>query len=355
MKEFNNIGVIGEGKMGSSIFFFLLSFPFELVWLCSSDIQRELSEKTFRKKTRLLNQSGVMIDAEYIFKAENTKITSNADDLKNCDLIIEAITEDVVAKNNLFTKINESINPECIFTTNSSSIIPSSLSIPDRRKEKFAGLHFFYPVPYKSIVEIITASYTSTDTSKALSNFIININKRPFLQKEEHASILNRLFLDFQAEACNISEEGILSFKEIDELVRRNLFPIGVFEFFDHVGIDIMLSSVKSFTRGKKDKGFYKSIIIQLESLMKENRLGIKTKHGFYDYRQSVNGQSIAGNFMNNREQYEHQVIDRLWKHYIESVNFVIDEQLCSREDLTFAVKDYMGMDSDPFIRKPEI
>jgi 3-hydroxybutyryl-CoA dehydrogenase len=350
LNKFKNIGVVGEGKMGSSIFLYLNGFDFRLIWLCSSEPEKEKALKTFMKKTRLLFQSGVMTEPEYVSKSENTKVTSSVDDLKECDLIIEAITEDTDAKRMLFESLDKTVNAKCILTTNSSSIIPSQLISSESRKDKVAGLHFFFPVPLKNTVELITCTWTSLQTEESLYHFLLQINKRPFHQIESHAFILNRLLLDFQAGAFQVLMEGKLSYKEIDELVRKSIFPIGVFEFFDHVGIDIMLSSVKSYTQNADNKEFYESLIQKMEELVTLNRLGIKTRHGFYDYAHPEESSAINSNEVKEAIEYKNTVTDRLWGYYIRSVLSVIESGLCSREDLAFYVKDYLGMDTDPFI-----
>ena len=350
LKEVHKIGVVGEGKMGSSIFFYLNGFDYNLSWLCSSEPEKEKALKTFIKKSRLLFQSGVLTESEYVAKSESTKVTASVDDLKDCDLIIEAITEEINAKRMLFESLHKAVNANCIFTTNSSSIIPSHLISSESRNDKVAGLHFFFPVPFKNTVELITGTFTSLQTKESLHHFLLEINKRPFHQTESHAFILNRLLLDFQAEAFQVLLEVKLSYREIDELVKKSIFPIGVFEFFDYVGIDIMLSSVKSYTQNADNKEFYEPLIQKMEELVKLNRLGIKTRHGFYDYAHPEGSSAINRNEANEATDYKNIIKDRLWGYYIRSVLSVIESGMCSREDLAWYVKDYMGMDTDPFI-----
>jgi 3-hydroxybutyryl-CoA dehydrogenase len=271
------------------------------------------------------------------------------EDLEDCDLIIEAITEDIDLKRVLFESLNKAVNAECIFATNSSSFIPSKLISSGERKDKVAGLHFFFPVAMKKTVELITGSQTSLETKESLNRFLVKINKRPFSQDESNAFILNRLLLDFQAEAFNVLGEGKLSFMEIDELVKQRFFPIGAFEFFDHVGIDVMLSSIRSYTRDSTNKGFYAPLFQKLEELVKLNHLGIKTKHGFYDYSLQQELSSVPTNSAIDLLDHKNNAADRLWDYYIRSVKSVIDSGICTREDLAFYVKDYLGMDTDPF------
>jgi 3-hydroxyacyl-CoA dehydrogenase len=349
MNTIRNIGVIGEGKMGTSIFLYLTGFDFHLVWLCSSEPEKEKALKMINRKSRLLFQSGVLTESEYISKAKNTKVTASVDDLKDCDLIIESINEDKDAKTKLFESLHKTVNANCIFTTNSSSIFPSQLFLPESRKDKVAGLHFFFPVPFKNTVELIASASTSVQTRESLHQFLLEIKKRPFLQPESHAFVLNRLLLDFQAGAYNVFLEGIFSYKDIDDLIKQSIFPIGVFEFFDHVGIDIMLASVKAYTQNADNKAFYAPLIQKMEELIQQNHLGIKTRHGFYDY---VNPEDpISKNPIEAYEnsEYRNIVTDRLKGLYIRSVLSVIESGICSRQELAGYLQDYLGMDDDPY------
>jgi len=335
--------------MGKSIFFYLAGYDFRLTWLVSSDAENEKARKSFIKRIKILLQSGVLTEAEYVSRIDKTNVTTAFGDLKDCDLVIEAINEDVAAKRDLFKSLDKAVNANCIFTTNSSAILPSQLVPSESRKEKFCGMHFFFPVAMKNVVELITNSSSSLQTIESLQRFLLKINKAPFLQDETDAFILNRLFLDFQAAAYHVFREGRLSYYEIDELVREHLFPIGVFEFFDHVGIDVMLSSVKAYTKDTGNKMFYDPLIEKMEELVKLNHLGIKVKQGFYDYISQEEKVVNATGTSEDKSDYKHRVTERLWGYFINSVTSVIEKGLSTREELAYAIKDYMGMDTDPF------
>jgi 3-hydroxyacyl-CoA dehydrogenase len=349
MYEIKKIGVVGEGKMGTSIFLFLNGFNFQLIWLCSSEGEVEKVQKTVNKKTKLLFQCGVITEQEYVSKTESTKITASINDLHDCDLIIETITEDRDLKRKLFNTLNEVVKPGCIFTSNSSSIIPSILVPSENRKDKFAGLHFFFPVPVNQMVELVISSSISLETRKSLLFFITQIKKIPLLLSEDNAFILNKLFLDFQAGAFNIYQEGKLSYKEIDEIIKESFFPIGVFEFFDHVGIDIMLLSIKSYCQNSKNMEFYNPIIWKMEEMVLENKLGLKTKEGFYDYTNLKAENADKKSNIENIEAIKRDALDVLKKYFNNSIQNVINLKICSIEELRFAVKEYMGIDYDPF------
>lgn len=348
MHKIKNITVIGEGKMGTSLFFYLHEFNYHLTWLCSSDFAKEKTDKLLRRKLKHLFLNGIYSEADQSAILECRKVTASIEDLGNCDLIIEAISENTEAKRKLFQSLHKIAKPECLFATNSSSVIPSQLMVPESRKDKTAGMHFFFPVTLKNSVELITSSSTSRDTRETLLQFLVDINKKPFLQNESDAFILNRIFLDFQSCAFRLLSDTILSCAEIDALVKQHMFPLGVFEFFDHVGIDIMLSSVATYTQNSDNLEFYSPMIKKLEEMVQRNFLGVKTGKGFYEYPNKAVLKQVVGNGLSAVKQ--RTVKDQLWLHYISSVSRVIEGDICSRDDLAGHVRDYLGIDRDPFI-----
>jgi 3-hydroxybutyryl-CoA dehydrogenase len=348
LKSIKKIGIIGEGKMGTSIFLYLNHFDYKLYWLCSSEEASNEARKLFVKKMKSQLHCAVLTEQEYVAKVERTVITANPADLADCDLVIEAIPEDINLKRKLFEVVETLINPDCIFTTNSSSIIPSKLIPSVNREDKFAGLHFFFPVQLKKYLELIRGDDTTTETINTLNDFLALINKKSFIQHEKFAFLLNRLFLDYQAGAYQIYLEGRLSYREIDQLVKTHLFPFGIFEFFDHVGIDVMLASVKAYADDAPNKEFYSPLIEKMEQLIKENRMGIKTKQGFYDYDQPVKRENQDLEHL--PDPYERQVLDQLWGYYINSVQIVLDSGIIEKDELAEAIKDYTGIEVDPFI-----
>lgn len=351
MLKIKKVAVTGEGKMGSSIFLYLNGFDFHLSWLCSSEEERDRARSVFSTRTKRLWKSGAISEAEYLSKNEKTKVTAAPADLKDCDLIIEAITENREAKKAIFASLDALVNSSCIFTTNSSSIVPSLLFPSESRKAKVAGLHFLYPVAMKNTVELISNPYTSQEVIGSLTLFLQQINKIPFLQDESNAFILNRILLDFQAGAFHILQEGGWSQSNIDDLVRTCFFPVGVFEFFDHVGIDIMLSSMRAYTQNAENKEFYAPMIHVLGTMVTRNQLGMKTGRGFYDYNGKTETPFSGGPVSGKKGPARKVVRDRLWGYYMRSVASVIESQICSREELAGYLKDYLGTDNDPFER----
>jgi 3-hydroxybutyryl-CoA dehydrogenase len=278
------VGIIGEGKMGTNLFYYLLEFPFSLVWICSADADIEKIRTVFTKKTKRLFDAGIINEPKYKLLLGNRMITSDIHAIASCDLIIEAVSENLDLKKRLFKNIHSIVNPDCIITSNSSSFNPSLLVPAASHEDRFAGLHFFYPVSLKNIVELIVTGNTSRVTIGHLQEFLSTIDRNYLLLKEDCSFILNRIFLDFQVEAFRIVNTMNLTFAQADELVREHFSPAGVFGFCDHVGNDIMLTSVKNYTASIDEQHEYQPFIDKLEELVKDNRLGVKSGSGFYSY-----------------------------------------------------------------------
>jgi 3-hydroxybutyryl-CoA dehydrogenase len=345
MNKISKIGIIGEGKMGTNLFYYLLDFPFSLVWVCSADADIEKIIHGFAKKIKRLFNAGILSEAKYTLLQNDVLITADIHEIRSCDLVMETIYEDLELKKRLFKSINSIANPQCIITSNSSSFNPSEL-LPERsRKDYFAGLHFFYPVSLKNIVEIIVTDSTSQATIDLLVEFLSIIDRNYLLLKENSSFILNRIFLGFQNEAYRIVTEMKLSIAQMDELVKNEFFPSGVFEFCDHVGNEIMLTSVRNYTANVSDKQDYQTFIDKLEELVQENRLGVKSSSGFYSYprEESPKENSIQ---VIEPEIYR-KIIFRLQSSMKQSIEKFSLQSGIFPAALNNAMKEYLGMERD--------
>jgi len=277
------IAIIGEGKMGTNLLYYLLDMDFNLVWICSPEADLEKLSRTLTRRLGRSLEAGIIDDTRHQDILDRIKISNNLDDVASCDLVIEAISENIEAKKLLFSRLDGIAPPACIFTSNSSSITPSSLVPSVSRKDKFTGLHFFYPIALKDIAEVITTPETSVETLKKITSFLETISRNYIILDEKNSFILNRIFLQFQNEAFLLVNDNKASIQQIDRIVRDHFFPTGVFEFFDSVGLDIMLASVINYSRNDIAEERYFPLILRLQEHVSEGRLGAKTKAGFYD------------------------------------------------------------------------
>ncbi len=226
----------------------------------------------------------------------NTLITNDLQQLQHCDLIIEAISENLELKHKLFVELDRIASCDCIFASNSSSINSSELLLSESRKNRFIGLHFFYPVALKNIVEFIISDFTSKEVINKINQFLSVIQRDHLLLKESDSFILNKIFLDFQNEAFIIVNEGNMTISQMDMLVKKYFFPVGVFDFCDSVGNDIMLTSVRNYIRNYSNRNYYNPFVHELERLVMEHKSGIKSEAGFYSYPVEVRADDLLLN-----------------------------------------------------------
>jgi len=345
--EIKTIGIVGEGKMGTNLFYYLLEFGFSIVWLCSENADLEKLQKTYLKKIKRLFDAGVIDNDRNEFLLKNILLTKEINNLIACDLIIEAITENLEHKKNLFSILDPLVLPHCIFTSNSSSINPSEMCPSVMRQDKFAGLHFFYPVSLKNIAELIITDAVSEETQRRLVEFLTAIERDHILLKEDSSFILNRIFLDLQNDAFRIVSAGEFTIYQMDVLIKKHFSPSGVFEFCDNVGNDIMLESVNNYKRNDNDNKTYLPFIRKLEMLVHEKKLGIKTGEGFYVYD---NGTQNSNSIREENAAENHQ-------ETVKHLHSVIRNSLIKWSDrgkipllnLNNAMKEYLGSEKDFF------
>jgi len=289
-----------------------------------------------------------MIDEQRLKHLQDSVLVSHDHrKLVDSDLIIECIWEDKHLKQKLFAEITPFISDTCILSSNSSSINPSGLCPKVDFRERFIGLHYFYPLKLKNIVEIIRTDDTSRETLDTMTAFCQNTGKTYLLEDEYSSFILNKLFLEVQNEAFNIYREGVLSYRQIDKIVDNNLFPGGIFSFFDQVGNDIMLESIKNYVPKSEIKPYH-ALVHKFEELKSHNLLGIKTQAGFYNYQDFNTAETLLSSETPD-EEYVQKVTQRLINVYASKAKSIVDGGICSRDLLEFAAKEYMNADKGPF------
>jgi 3-hydroxybutyryl-CoA dehydrogenase len=348
MTKLTTIGIIGEGKMGTNLFYYLLDFDFTLVWIGSAEADPEKLKKNLLKKIGRLLENGLISEEKHEFLKNNTIISSQVQDLAGCDLVIEAITENASLKRRVFKAMDPVLRVDAILASNSSSVYPQELLPSCVRKRNFVGIHFFYPVALKNIVEFITTEYTSWQTRETVEHFLQSINRKFLVLDEQHGFILNKIFLDFQNEAYLIVREGKVTTEQMDEIVKQHFFPSGVFEFIDSVGIDVMLASVMNYVRDYPQKDYFDPFVRHLQSLADAGKLGQKTQQGFYSWPKELPGEPL---FIEDSsvQVLISEIIKRLSFTYISSAKRFAMQSKCDVEALNSALIEYFGTDKGPF------
>lgn len=214
----------------------------------------------------------------------NCNLSQDPMEIKNADFAIECIVEDIEKKHKLLTILDENAPNHTIFATNTSSLRITDISscLSSSRREKFIGLHFFNPVPSMKLVELIPA-LASQETRTKVHEFTKTINKTVIECKDTPGFVVNRLLVPYILESIHLVERGESTMKEVDVAMKLGAgYPMGPFELADYVGLDTLLFIAMNWE--KELKGMYK-VPELLKKLVSQNKLGKKTKIGFYEYK----------------------------------------------------------------------
>lgn len=335
--------------MGKDLFDFLNGFSFHLTIFCKSEESVEQIKKVFEKKQKRSLKYQLDDQDTFGFRNKNTVITSDLNQLSSCNLVIESITEDLHLKRDLYKRLEVIISKDCIIASNTSSIAPKQLFKKALHKDRCVGLHFFFPVAVKDLVEINISEKTDDRTVLSVREFLNEIGKFHLVLYGNDHFLINRIFLKMQAGCCQIIKEGKYQVHELDELVTSGLFPVGVFEFFDHVGNDVMLQSVKNYIHYENDPLFYQPMIDVLEAEVNEGKLGIKTASGFYKYprKKTVSDAQI-------KENMDH-VYQKMTHWYLDGVFDTVSNSICTNDEMEHIVKAYMMIEKNPFELAKEV
>jgi len=351
-KQIQTIGIIGEGKMGTSLFYYLLDFGFRIVWIGSEAADLEKMQKGFQKKVKRAFENTLISENRLLFLFEHVVISKKLNDLAKCDLVIEAISENIDLKRDLFKRIDGIIPKDKILASNSSSINPSLLVPSVERKESFIGLHFFYPIQLKNIVEFIITGDTSKETQRMIKDFFHKIKRNFLLLKEKDSFILNRIFLDFQNEAFLIIRDGYINVPHIDDIVKKYFFPSGVFEFIDNVGTDIMAVSIRNYISDYPHKDYFEPLLNELEKMVSEGKLGQKSGTGFYKYPKETDESRVSFCDDPSNASIVADVMKRLKFSYISSVKRFAGQSKINLNDLNEAIREYFGIERGPLTQE---
>ena len=283
--KISSIGIVGAGTMGSGISQVAALTGYDIVM---QDVSQEATDRglgTINKSLqRLADREKITADAK---DAAIRKITTTTDlsDLADCDLVIEAATENMPLKLELFEKINKVTRPETIIASNTSSLSLTKLASVINRPDKVIGMHFFNPVPIMLLVEIIRALQTSDDTFTRVDQLTRELGKTPVSVKDSPGFVVNRMLVPMINEAVFILYEGIASADEIDAAMKLGAgHPMGPLALADMIGIDVCLYVMNILLEEFGDSKFRPCSL--LKQMVDAGYLGRKSGKGFFDYGQ---------------------------------------------------------------------
>ncbi|WP_348651829.1 3-hydroxybutyryl-CoA dehydrogenase [Iodidimonas sp. MBR-22] len=277
------VGVVGAGQMGNGIAHVIALGGHEVVL---SDIAKERAEQGLGIIRHNLERQ---VNRELITQDEMDKafarisITDNLAHMKDADLVIEAASEKENVKVAIFKELCETLKPEALLATNTSSISITRLASSTDRPEKFIGMHFMNPVPIMKLVEVIRGIATSEETYKIAREFVSDLGKDVAIAEDFPAFIVNRILLPMINEAIYTLYEGVGSVEAIDKAMRLGAnHPMGPLQLADFIGLDTCLSIMQVLYEGLADTKYRPCPL--LVKYVEAGWIGRKVGRGFYDY-----------------------------------------------------------------------
>ena len=282
--EIKKVGVLGCGLMGSGITLVSASSGYETV---AREADEELAEKGLGVINRWL---GISVARKKITEEEKAatvsriQVTTSLEALSGCDLVIEAITEDLALKREMFATLDSLCGDEAIFASNTSSLKIGDIASATGRPERFVGLHFFNPVPVMKLVEVVKTDVTARDVFDKAFSFVESLGKNPIACGDTTGFVVNRLLVPYLLDAIRALEAGVASREDIDKGMKLGCgYPMGPLTLLDFVGLDttVYIAGIMYEEFGLPQ---YKAPELLLK-MVADGKLGKKSGEGFYSYR----------------------------------------------------------------------
>ena len=282
------IGVVGCGLMGSGIAQVSAQSGFMTVVREVSADLLEKGIKSIEKNLARLVDKGMITEAEKSEIRGRLKGTTSLEGLKDCDLIVEAIIEQLPLKRELFSLLDAICPASTIFASNTSSLTITEIAACTKRPQRFVGLHFFNPVPVMKLVEVVKTIATDPAVYEEMVAFGAKLGKTPVRANDSGGFIVNRLLVPYLLDAIRALEEGVGSVVDIDNSMKLGCgYPMGPFTLLDFVGLDTTLYISQIMFDEFKEKRFAAPPL--LKRLVLAGWLGKKSGRGFYDYADAAN------------------------------------------------------------------
>ncbi len=282
--EIKKVGVVGVGIMGAGIAQVAAQAGYQV-------IVREINDDLLKKGIGSINsflaksvEKGKLSQPDKEAIMGRIQGTLNISDFKDCDLVVEAVIENLDLKRKVFTELDAVCPGQAVLATNASTVSIIDIAKATRRPDKVIGTHYFNPVAMMKLVEIVKTIATSDETVRICQDYCKSIGKETVIAKDTPGFIVNRLSTPFMLEAVRMLENGVASREDIDNAVKLGLnHPIGPLALLDLIGIDSVYYGTSSIYEETKDLQYAPPVLMR--KMVAAGWLGRKTGKGFYDYK----------------------------------------------------------------------
>jgi 3-hydroxybutyryl-CoA dehydrogenase len=282
-KEIRTVGVLGCGLMGSGI-----------AQVCAQagyrTIVREVADPPLQKGMASIEKNlGRAVKKEKITEQQKDEVmgrlsgTTQLSDLADCDIVIEAVVEDLAIKNEMWRELDGLCGPDAIFASNTSSLTVADMAAATDRPGRMVGLHFFNPVPVMKLVEVVRTIATDADVFDTAFEFARSLGKEPIACKDNSGFVVNLLLVPYMMDAIRCVEQGVASIEDIDKgMMLGTGYPMGPFTLSDFVGLDTLDKIGDIMFDEYKEKRYASPPL--LKRMVSMGYYGRKSGKGFYDY-----------------------------------------------------------------------
>lgn len=277
------VGVVGCGLMGSGIAQIAALAGYSVT---VTEINDEILKKGLASIDDFLERGkkrGKVTDEQIATVKKNLSSSTQLSALKDCDLIVEAVTENTELKKDLFRKLSDIARPDAILATNTSSISITEIATVVKNPERVVGMHFFNPVPIMKLVEIIKGVATTDAVMSQCREFALSVGKEPITCPDTPAFVVNKLLIPYLLDAIRMVQDGVATAEDVDKaMVHGCGYPMGPITLLDYVGLDTTLHAADVMYSEFGESRYAAPVL--LRRMVQAGRYGRKTGRGFYSY-----------------------------------------------------------------------
>jgi 3-hydroxybutyryl-CoA dehydrogenase len=282
-REIRNVGVVGLGTMGAGIAQLAIEAGFATV---GREVSMELAEKARARTAHFLTrkvEKGQLEQAAGDAAVERLSLTTEVADLADCDLIVEAIVEELEPKRELFAELDRITAPDAVLATNTSALSVTEIAAATNRPDRVLGMHFFNPAPLLPLVEVIRTELTADEPYETAFAFGQKLGKTPIRCNDTPGFVVNRVLIPLLNDCVRVLDEARVTPEDLDTGMKNGAgWPMGPCELIDLVGIDIHVHASEALYEALREPRI--AAPPRLVRMAQAGLLGRKTKRGFYSY-----------------------------------------------------------------------